>query len=564
MPNIYGAMNTAKMALITHQLSLEVTGQNISNVNNPNFTRQEVQLEAAFPIKPGGSPGLIGTGVRATSVIRHYDNFLEGQRLLNKSTTGYWDSRQDLLNRLEVVYNESSEYGMNHLLNNFFKSFQSLSFNPRGLTERTDTLSQGRNMSTMLNKISGDITNLKIDLDTKIKSSLSEINRITGEIAKMNQSIHEAETFNVHANDFRDKRESLIRDLSEYVEINVIEDSNNQSTVTLKNGRTLVIGQTAFQLSSQGRSDDATASDIFWTDADSNTVNVTSEFANGKMGAWIEMRDTNFTGYKDQLDILAGTIIRDVNNVHSQGYGLDGSTGRNFFSPMRVGTSVGRNNTGTATFAANAIVDPQLVSLHKYEITVQGAGTIDIKDLTTGTTTTGQPYAAGTDIAFFLNKGIQVQLTAGAAVGDTFRVHAGENAAGEIAVDSAMLLDTSRVAAGLTTDQGDGSNALALAQLQDSLNMNKPTPAGSGTATFSEYYNSIVGQVGVAGKTANSMFNQQEAVNFELENRHEQIAGVSLDEEMVNMIKFQHAYQASARMVSVIDQLLQTLIGLGR
>jgi len=67
MPSIYGTMNTAKMALITHQLSLEVTGQNISNVNNPNFTRQEVQLEAAFPIKPGGSPGLIGTGVRRFS-----------------------------------------------------------------------------------------------------------------------------------------------------------------------------------------------------------------------------------------------------------------------------------------------------------------------------------------------------------------------------------------------------------------------------------------------------------------------------------------------------------------
>ncbi|MBI4829601.1 MAG: flagellar hook-associated protein FlgK [Nitrospinae bacterium] len=566
MPSIYGTMNTAKMALITHQLSLEVTGQNISNVNNPNFTRQEVQLEAAFPIKPGGSPGLIGTGVRATAIVRRYDQFLEGQRVLNQANTGYWESRDDFMARLETVFNESSESGLNGLFNEFFLAFQDLAFNPRGLTERTNVTAQGRSMSTMFQKLAGDVTNMRVDLDTKITSSITEINRITGEIVDLNIAIHEAETHGVHANDFRDKREKLIRELGNYAEVHVVEDSNNQVTLSLKNGRTLAIGQTAFELSTRVRSDDPMVSDIYWKDTDGNYFNATSDFVNGKMGAWLELRDTDFVNYLDRLDQLAGTMIRDINSLHSSGYGLDGSTGVNFFGPLSVGTTVGRNNTSPTAFTgATAIVDPEKVSLNKYQITITGAGTFSVTDLTTGASSGAATYAAGTDIPFFLDKGIRIQLDSLANVGDTFTIHAGDNAALNMAVNSTVVSDLNKIAAGLSTLQGDGDNALRIAQLQNRMTMGKSDPmAASGTATFAQHYNAIVGDVGVSGKTAKSMNAQQEVVNFELENRHEQIAGVSLDEEMVNLIKFQHAYQASARLISVVDEMLQTLLGLGK
>lgn len=563
---IYGAMNTAKMALLTHQMALEVTGQNISNVNNPNFTRQELLLESAFPVQPGGSPGLIGTGVRATAIIRRFDQFLEGQRTLNKSNTQYWDSRQDFITRLEVIYNESRENGLNKLFDDFYLAFQDLAFNPNGLTERTNVEAQGRNISTMFDKLSKDITNLRIDLNTKISSSITEVNRITGEIATLNEKIHEVEIHNVFANDFRDQRESLIRDLSEFVEVNVIEDSNNQVMVSMKNGRTLVIGQTAFELSTRVRSDDAPFVDVMWADSSGQRTNITGAIENGSLGAWIEMRDTEFLDYKDQLDLLAGTFIRDVNNLHSTGYGLNGGTGQNFFTANTMQTTNGRDNTGTGAISTGSIVDPENVSLHKYEITITASGaTFDLRDLTTGTTTTGIAYANATDIVSFQSLGISVQISAGAAVGDTFTVHAGANAALNIAVDSAVTADLSKISAGLTTNNGDGDNALKLSQLQNDLKMSKTSPADAfGTATFSEFYNSLVGQVGVSGKAANSMYNQQEMINFELENRHEQVSGVSLDEEMINLIRFQHAYQASARMISVIDEMLQTVVNLGR
>ncbi|MBI5816296.1 MAG: flagellar hook-associated protein FlgK [Nitrospinae bacterium] len=562
--SIYGTMNTAKMALITHQLSLEVTGQNISNVNNPNYTKQEVTLEAAFPIKPGGSPGMIGTGVRATAIIRRFDQFLESQRTLSRSDAGFWDSKQDFLSRMEVIFNESGTYGLNGRLDSFFKSWQDLAFNPRGLTERTDVVAQGRNLSGVFNKLNQDMKNLRTDLNTKITSSLDEINRITGEIATYNQVIHESESNGVNANDFRDKRDALVRDLSQYVQVNSVEDaSTNQISVMLTNGRSLVIGQTAFQLSSRTRPDDPQAADIMWRDTSGVQYNTTSEFSNGNMGAWIGMRDTEFKGYMDKLDQLAATMIRDLNNVHSAGYGLDGTTGQDFFSGLNIVATANSANTGAATVAAS-IVAPDKLNVHKFQIEFTAANSYNVRDMTTNTVVATEAYAGGPQTsAWLLGQGMNVALNGAAAANDKFTVNPAANASLAMAVHQNIISDTNKIAAGLTTSQGDGDNALLLAQSQNSMSMNRSSLATSGTATFANYYNSMVGLVGVSAKVASASYTQQEGINTEIERRREQVGGVALDEEMMNLVKFQHAYQAAARLVSVSDELLQTLLGLG-
>ncbi|MBI4666864.1 MAG: flagellar hook-associated protein FlgK [Nitrospinae bacterium] len=564
MPNIYGAMNTAKVALMAHQLSLEVTGQNIANVNNADYTKQEVQLEAAFPIRAGGSPGLVGTGVRATAIVRRFDQFLEGQRTLNKSNTGYWDARQDFMARLEVVFNESGTNGLNGLFDNFFKSWQDLASNAKGLTERTDVVAQGRNLSNMFNKVNQDVKNLRVDLNTKITSSITEINRITGEIANLNAVIHEAEAQNVHANDFRDKRESLVRELSSYVQVNTVEDpTNKEITLSLNNGRALVIGQTAFTLSARQRSDDGLASDIFWRDTSGQEFNITSEFSNGSMGSWIDMRDTDMTSYLDKLDQLSATLIRDINNIHSSGYGLDGSTGQDFFTGFNMVTTANRNNTGTGTITGS-IVAPDTLNVHKFQIEFTAPGSYDIRDVTTGSVVATEAYGGGPQVSsYLLGQGMQVTINGAPAANDKFIVNPAADASLNMAVHSAVVTDSNKIAAGLTTNQGDGDNALLLAQLQNSMTMNQATPGASGTATFAQFYNSIVGEAGVASKQAMSAFTQQEGINVEIERRREQVGGVSLDEESMNLIKFQHAYQAAARMVNVVDELLQTLLGMG-
>jgi len=565
MPNIYGLLNTAATSMATHQIALEVTGQNISNVNNPNYTRQEVTLESAFPIQPGGTPGMIGTGVRATSIIRRNDQFLESQRLLNQSNSGYWNSTQDFMARLETVFNESSPNGLNGQMDSYYKSWQNLASNPQGLTERTDTIAQGRNISATFSKVNQDVKNLRVDLNTKINSSIPDINRITGEIATYNQVIHETESHNVSANDFRDKRDSLIRDLATYAQVNTVEDPNTKEvTVSLANGRALVIGQTAFKLEAKQRADDGLSSDIMWIDPSGQRTDVTAEFGNGNMGAWLNMRDTQMPGYLDKLDQLAATMIRDTNITHSAGYGLDGSTGQDFFTGININTVANRKNTGTGT-VAGVIVAPDKLNVHKYQMEFTAANSYNIRDMTNNAIVATEPYAAGpATSAYLLTQGMQVTINGAPAANDKFIVNPAADASYTMAVHTNIFNDSNKVAAGLTTSQGDGENALRIAQSQSGMTMNRTSLAASGTATFSQYYNSLVGQAGVEAKNANAAVNQQEAINTQTENRQQQVGGVALDEEMVNLIKFQHAYQASARLVSVVDSMLQELIGLAK
>jgi flagellar hook-associated protein 1 FlgK len=563
MAGIYMAMNTAKLGLLANQIALSVTGQNLANVNNPNYTRQELSMQAAEPVSYGGSPGMIGAGVIPQTVFRRQDVFLESQRNLNASQQFYWDTRQDYLQRLEVTFNETSGLGLNSMLDNFFKAAQDLAYNPQGLTERTAITSEGRNIGNMFSKVNQDMKNIRTNLNDSVENSTSDINRITSEIVRLNKQIHESEAHNVHANDFRDQRESLIRELSSYTKIRSVEDpTSKEVTVYLSTGRPLVIGQTAFQLSSQKRADDSLASDIMWADSSGAKTVITNDFADGKLGAAIKMRDTDVKGYLDKLDLLAASLIRDINKIHGEGYGLDGSTGVDFFTGLSPEATASATNTGTGVPTVT-ISAPDIVNLHTFTVSAAGANSFTVTDATFGTNV----VTAGSTLAqvqtYFATQGMTFAMGGAAAAGDTFTVNAAKDASFNLRVNTAVVNDSRKVAAGITNAAGNGENAQRLADYQNTNAMNKATATGVGTATIAAFYNSLVGDVAVATREATATFNQQEAITVSLEARHEQIAGVSIDEEMMNMIKFQHAYQASSRMVNVIDQLLQTLIAMG-
>ena len=210
------------------------------------------------------------------------------------------------------------------------------------------------------------------------------------------------------------------------------------------------------------------------------------------------------------------------------------------------------------------ITAPDKLNVHKYQVEFTAANSYNIRDMTNGSIVAAEAYGGGpATSAYFLTQGMQVTLNGAPSANDKFVVNPAADASYNMAVHNNIINDSNKVAAGLTTNQGDGDNALVMAQTQDWMTMNRPSLAASGTATFAQYYNSLVGQAGVDAKDANSALNQQEAISMQIENRREQVGGVALDEEMVNLIKFQHAYQASARLVTVVDTMLQTLLGLG-
>ncbi len=459
MPDIYGILDVARRALLTQQRAIDVTGQNIANVNTPGYSRQTVNMETCEPIS--FLPGQIGTGVRAAEIRRIYDRFLGTQINTENQNSGRWEAQKSSLERVEIIFDESSGYGLNQAMSEFWNAWQDLANNPTGHTERVTLLSKSETMADTFNKTYSDLQQIQKDSDSNITGAIDEINPIAQQIADLNQKISEVEVNGEHANDYRDKRDLLLKQLSSLIDISSFEDDDGKVTVLVGKGKALVENNSSWNLSTQTNA--SGLHDIVWEDSDGNTVDITSDISAGKIKGWLEVRDTTVPDYLSRLDTLAGAIISQVNTLHSSGYGLDGSTGNDFFS----GSS-----------------------------------------------------------------------------------------ASDIAVDSNIVSDVNTIAAAGSSGgvPGDNSNAIAIADLQNQLLMS------SNTATFDDYYNSLVSDVGVAVQEATTTFDHQSLMVTQLDNYRQSVSGVNLDEEMVNLIKYQHAYEAAAKLISTLDNMMNYLM----
>lgn len=461
MPDIYGILTIGKDALLTQQRGIDVTGQNIANVNTPGYSRQRVVMETKEPLD--FFPGQIGTGVRAQGIERIYDRFIGLQMSAEQEQVGLWEARLGGLEKVEMIFDESTGYGLNEAMSEFWNAWQDVSDNPSGQAERVALQAKSETLADQFQKITGDLEEVQEDMDASVSGTLEEINLIAEQIADLNQKIAQTEIGGQNANDFRDKRDLLVQELSEKIDIESFENSDGKVTVLVAGGRPLVEGGSSWRVGTA-----PTASglcDVVWIDGEGNEFDITGTIQGGKVKGWLEVRDEVIPDYQTKLDQLAAGLIAEVNAVHQAGYGLDGSFNTAFF-------------TGSDA----------------------------------------------SDIAF----------------------------SPAIAADL-RLIAASGTAAGVP---GDNANAIALAELQHKLTMN-----GS-TLTFDEYYNSLISTVGNATQEASTYLDHHTAMSTQLSNYRESVSGVSLDEETVNLVMFQHAYEAAAKLISTVDELLATVISM--
>ena len=463
MSNLIGLLDLGRSALLNQQKAVQVTGHNIANVNTPGYTRQRANMSASIPVT--AIPGQIGTGVEVTDVQRVYDRYINGQIQAETEGMGRWEAQKDALQRVELILDEANGVSLSQALSDFWNAWQELAIDPDGHTERAVLLSKSEYLTTIFNKISADLHQLQDDLDVSIEGSVDEINRIAAGIADLNHKIGEVEAGGQNANDYRDQRDQLLRDLSEFIDIESFETDQGQVTVLVGDGRPLVAGADHWQLDTAVNA--AGHSDVIWLDRDGNQTDITNAIEGGKLKGWIEARDVAISDYMIRLDSMASAFITEVNNVHGLGFDLNGDAGQAFF-----------NGTDAATITLN----PNLLS------------------------------------------GFNLIAAAGSATGVS----------------------------------GDNSIAIAMAGLQHTQ------IAGLGNTAFDDYYHSIIGDVGNGVRGAADYYHHQKAMTDSLDNYRESISGVSLDEEMLNLVKFQSAYDAAAKMVTVIDELIDTVMNMAR
>ena len=381
MPGLYGILDMCKWATLTQQANISVVSHNISNVNTPGYSRQKVLLGAAIPVTT--EAGQMGTGVRTITVQREYDNFVGVQLNFEKQLLGNWKALNYSFQRVEEIFNESSEYGLSGVMDEFWNAWQALADNPSGQAERAALVNIAETMSNDFNKMYNDFHTLQKDVNNSIKGTVNEINALTDQIVELNEKISRIEVSDDMANDFRDQRDGLMDELAEKIGYSYLEDDLGQVSIFLENGNPLVQGRMKWELGVEVNTANNNFYDVSWDDGSGTLTAITDNITRGELSGMIEMRDTIIPDYLAKVDRLAGGIINAINKLHYNGYGLDGSTENNFFVPLSAATGFSEDNTGGGVITGGDVYDNTVLTLDDYEIRFVG-GNFEIYNVTDG------------------------------------------------------------------------------------------------------------------------------------------------------------------------------------
>jgi len=338
MPGIGGIFNTAKNAMVAQQIAMEVTSQNIANVNTKGYSRQRAVFESLGAYT--ASRIKIGYGVEIDSVIQYVDEYTNRAINQRTSSSAEYEAKATVLSRLETVFNEASDQNLGKIINEFWKAWQDLANNPGSIPERTALVEKAEILTHQFNAMSSDLNQVKEDMNSNIYDTVSELSRAIDGIADLNQKIVTAESSHTTANDLRDERRILLEKLSTLIGTTYLEDENGSLKVLTTDGFLLVDGNQSWGFQLDG-------DQIYWNNIESD---VSGRIHGGKMGAWLDLRDDIVPGYLANLDELAGAFMEQVNALHTAGYTLSGETGKFFFEDFN--TAPETPNTGDYSQAA--------------------------------------------------------------------------------------------------------------------------------------------------------------------------------------------------------------------
>lgn len=367
--------------LLVSQRALQTIGHNIANVNTPGYNRQVNILSARNPLD---SPyGVIGQGVTITEIKRMKDDLVSNQILSYKSLLGNAEMQSDVLKHVEGIFNELSEYSLGNTIEKFFGSIQQLALTPELASSRYQVLQDGINLANTFKYLDTQLKQLKFDNGEQIDAKVTELNTITAQIADLNQRITAIVLSEGNASDLMDQRDVLLNRLSELADIRVTKNDNGTINVLL--GGTLVVhGNNTEQLSTT-----ATGWGTYRIDGIA-TIN------DGELKGLLDIQDVLLVSYMNDMDTLAASIIKQINNIHSEGAGLDGG-----FTTL---TSTNAVNSATDSLSDTGLAFPPTVGTYT-------TGTIESVDNGDGTST-----VTGTGTAFTSN----VSPTDWIEIGGTF------------------------------------------------------------------------------------------------------------------------------------------------
>jgi len=325
-------LSIGRTGLQTSQSQLNTTGNNITNATTPGYSRQRVDVVSADSFQTAA--GFIGTGSRAIDIERVVNKFVTEQVRISGSTFNQLDQYATKLSNLDnLLANQSS--GLSTVLNNFYSALSVASDDPASLPARESVLAQARILAERFNTLDGTMDAISKGINDELSAITQQINSLSSGIAELNTRIVEsAVSTNVQSpNSLFDQRDELMRQLSELVNVSVVDESNGSANVFFGNGQSLVVGDTTYKVSAVQGEQDPSRFDITIKDGASNKI-ITEDVTGGKAGGLLKYRDDVLDPAIAQLGQLAITIADSVNEVQKGGLDLKGHYGSEIFSDI--------------------------------------------------------------------------------------------------------------------------------------------------------------------------------------------------------------------------------------
>lgn len=547
----YMGMEIALRGLYSSQRGMANVAHNVDNTNTPGYSRQVINQVAARPLLVAGGAGMLGMGSDVVSVDRVRDLFLDEKYWSETQRLGEWTVRSDTIEELQTIYNEPSENGYTKIINDFYSSMQTLSTDPSSESTRAAVMEKGVAVAKYFNSVAKQFDLLQEDLNNMINSKVEEVNNLADQIKDLNLQIYDFEVMGNKANDLRDRRGYLVDKLSKIVNCSAYEietglklpngEPEKRFMITIS-GKALVDHEDVVHLKVEGRTEKLNFEDIgnlyevSWEDG--NKIHIKS----GELKGYLDMRDGNdgmpglngeaspdckgIPYYQRKMNEFVQTFAMSFNegiidsdgdgdldkiNGHADGYKLNSAEGDDP-SGIRFFTMLGDNGEpiSSSDFEAQALADAA----------EQG---IDDKPET--------PYDERILAAYKKLNARNFSISLDIEEDPTNNISA-SSAAGEI---------------------GNNEN------LQNLLDM-RHNPYMFKEGMPEDFIKTVVSSLGVDGEQFTQYLGIQEGITSQIESRRQSVSGVSLNEEMANLIKYQQIYGASAQMINTFAEVLDILV----
>ncbi|HEY9577909.1 MAG TPA: flagellar hook-associated protein FlgK, partial [Pseudobacillus sp.] len=537
MRSTFQGLEVAKRGMFTQQTAISVTGHNIANANTPGYTRQRVNFQQTEPYPAPGMnrpqiPGQMGTGVEAGSIQRVREGFLDTQYRGESNKLGYWQSKSEALSKMEDVLNEPSKNGLSAVMGEFWQSLQDLSVNPENEGARAVVLQRGQSVVDTFHYLHDSLSAIKNDIGSQISVTVKEANSILEQIASLNKQISEIEPHGYLPNDLYDERDRLVDQLSQHMNIKVEKVPTG--------GNALKIAEGTYKISLVDVSGKSEADDLLvdgdkfnqigvedGTDSDNDGIpdQPNGSLTNFKILKPVDGAPKTFTDVKT---IGVNDFSQGKLKALSESYGYEeGGVTKGLYPDML-------DNLDRLAYTFGSVLN----AVHKKGYDLE-SGTVSTKNIFDGLDPSKANYkdaAKNIQMSNITEKELAASVSASNGGNGTNAIN--------LANVTSMLLSN-------TTQKLEG--------LSDTIDLTNLSAIDKG-GTINSFYEGVIGRLGVDAQQAIRMTKNSTVLAQSVETNRQSISSVSLDEEMTDLIKFQHAYNAAARNITVVDEMLDKII----